>query len=105
MKPVGAKQLWECFLVKNKTCHTKFYDNGGSNVQDIYPGIKVKNLECVGHAPKRVDSSLRNLNKQLKGLGRKCKLASTMTDRLKNYYGLPNQNEKIEINTGQHSFM
>ena len=92
MKPVGVKQLWECFLVKNKTCHTKFYDNGGSNVQDMYP-VKVKNL-CVGQAQKRVDSSLKNLNKQLKGLGGKGKLANTMTDRLKNYYGLPNQNEK-----------
>ena len=38
------------------------------NVKDIYPGIEIKRLECVGNYQKRVGTRLQNLKKKGKGI-------------------------------------
>ena len=42
---------------------------GYVNVKDIYPGIEIKRLECVGNYQKRVGTRLQNLKKKEKGFG------------------------------------
>ena len=39
-------------------------------------------LECAGHHQKRLGTRLRNLRKREQGLGGRCRLTNTTTDRL-----------------------
>ena len=56
METVGTKRIWERSIKINKLRYTKFYGDGDSksysNVCDVYPGVKVEKLECVGHVQK-----------------------------------------------------
>ena len=54
----------------------------------LYPGLKVKKLECVDHVQKRVGSRLRALKKKVKNLDGRGKLTKKSIDRLQNYYGI-----------------
>ena len=53
METVGAKRIWERSIENNKLRYTEFYGDGDSKgyltVCDVYPGVKVEKLECVGH--------------------------------------------------------
>ena len=92
METVGTKRIWERSIKINKLRYTKFYGDGDSksysNVCDVYPGVKVEKLECVGHVQKRVGCRLRNLKKKEKGLGGRGKLTNNTIDRLQKYYGI-----------------
>ena len=58
-------------------------------VKNTYPSVTACKLECVGHVQKRVGTRLRNLKKNVKGLGgKKGKLTNSIIDRLQNYYGI-----------------
>ena len=50
----------------------------------IHSGTEVQKKECVGHVQKRVDTRVRKLKKDVKGL--KGKLTEKVTDRLQNFY-------------------
>ena len=54
----------------------------------LYPGLKIKKLECVGQVQKRVGSRLRALKKKVKNLDGRGKLTKKSIDRLQNYYGI-----------------
>ena len=56
--------------------------------EDIYDGIKVEKLECIGHVKKRVGKRLRNLKKNVKGIGRRERLTDNINNKLQNYYGM-----------------
>lgn len=53
-----------------------------------YPDFTVQKKECVGHVQKRMGSRLRNLKKNVKGLGGRGKLTGKLIDELSIYYGL-----------------
>ena len=38
-------------------------------LKNVYEGLEIKKLECVGHYKKRIDIRLRNLTEKEKGLG------------------------------------
>ena len=51
--------------------------------------VKVVKLECISHVQKRVGNRLRNLQKNVKGLGGRGRLTNNIIDKLQNYYGWP----------------
>ena len=75
MDPEGAKRIWERSIRKNKLRYTEFYGDGDRKgflaVKETYKGKKIKKLECVGHAQKRMGCRLRNFKKNIKGLSGK----------------------------------
>lgn len=92
MELTGAKRIFERSIEKHNLRYKHFYGDGDSKsftgVKDTYQGIKVVKMECVGHVQKRVGTRLRNLKKNVKGLGGKGKLTNAIIDRLQNYYGI-----------------
>ena len=92
MELVGTKRIFARSIEKHEMRYVNLYGDGDtksySAVKDIYPGLKVKKLECVGHVQKHVGTRLRNLKKNVKGLGGKGKLTNTIIDRFQNYYGI-----------------
>ena len=57
-------------------------------IENVYSGIKVQKLECIGHNHKCVGNRPRKLKERVKGLGCKGKLTSVIIDRIQNYYGI-----------------
>ncbi|EFN64887.1 hypothetical protein EAG_02546, partial [Camponotus floridanus] len=53
-----------------------------------YDNFEIKKKECIDHVQKRMGNRLRNLKKQVKGLGGKGKLTAKLIDQLTIYYGL-----------------
>lgn len=53
-----------------------------------YENFTVLKKECIDHVQKRMGTRLRNLKKQVKGLGGKGKLTGKLIDELSIYYGL-----------------
>ena len=92
MEPEDAKRMFARSIEKHNLQYTDFYGDGDSKshpaVENIYNGIKVQKLECIGHVQKRVGNRLRKLKTRVKGLGGKGKLTNAIIDRLQNYYGI-----------------
>ena len=92
MEVTGTKRSFERSIAKNKLRYSQFYGDGDcksyTSVKDIYDGIPVQKLECVGHVQKRVGSRLLNLKIYIKGLGGNGKLTNAAIDKLQNYYGM-----------------
>ena len=99
MELEGAKRMFARSIEKHNLQYTDFYGNGDSKshpaVENIYNGIKVQKLECIGHVQKRVRNRLRKLKTRVKGLGGKGKLTNAIIDILQNYYGI-----EIRANSG-----
>ena len=80
----------------------KFLGDGGSKgfpaVEDIYEGINVEKLECIGHVQKRLGNRLRNLKKNVKGLGGRGRLTDNIIDKLQNYYGMAIRQNNGDLN-------
>ena len=70
MESEGAKRVFERSIKKHKLRYVEFLGDGDTksyvNVKDIYPGIEIKRLECVGYYQKRVGTRLQNLKKKVK---------------------------------------
>ena len=92
MEPEGCVRIFNRSTKVNKLRYTDYYGDGDSKshiqVENIYPGLKVKKKECIGHVQKRVGNRVRKLKLQIKGLGGKGKLTNAMVERLQNYYGI-----------------
>lgn len=92
MEPTGTLKIFERSIEKNKLRYTDFYGDGDSKshqiIENVYSGIKVQKLECIGHVQKRVGNRIRKLKERVKGLGGKGKLTNVIIDRLQNYYGI-----------------
>ena len=58
------------------------------SVKNIYEGLDIKKLACVGHYQKRVGTRLRNLKKKQKGIGGRVRLNNVTIDRLQNFGGV-----------------
>ena len=56
-----------------------------TNVKNLYVGIEMETLDCVGHNQKRVGTRLRNLNKNVKRFGVWGRLTDATTDCLQNF--------------------
>ena len=58
MEPTGTLKIFERSIEKNKLRYTDFYGDGDSKshqiIENVYSGIKVQKLECIGHVQKRV---------------------------------------------------
>ena len=59
---------------------------GHASIENIYPGIKVTQLECIGHVQKRVGSRSRKPRQKVGGLGGTGRLNDVIIDHLQNYY-------------------
>ena len=92
MEPEGARRIFSRSLKRHKVRYTDLYGDGDSKshetVKNIYRGIIVRKLQCVGHVQKRVGNRCLKLKKKMKGLGGRGKLTKRAIDRLQNYYGI-----------------
>jgi len=92
MEQTGTKHIFQRSTTKHKLRYIKLLGDGDtkslSAVENTYPGIKVKKLECVGHVQKRVGNRLRKLKAKVKGLGGRGRLTDSLIDKLENYYGI-----------------
>ena len=102
MEVTGAKRIFSRSIEKSNLRYVNFYGDGDgksfASIKDIYEGITVRKLECVGHVQKRVGTRLRNLKKKVKGLGGKGKLTNSIIDRLQNYYGIAVRSNSNDLN-------
>lgn len=71
MEVFGTKNIFERSLAKHNLRYIYLLGDGDTKsftaVENIYPGIKVNKLECVGHVQKRVGNRLRKLKTKVKG--------------------------------------
>lgn len=92
MEVTGAKQIFSRSIAKHGLRYNQYLGDGDSkgfsSITKTYEGIEVEKLECVGHVQKRVGNRLRNLKKNVKGLGGRGRLTNNLIDRLQNYYGI-----------------
>ena len=65
MECFRAKWIVSRSFVNRKLRYTDVYDDSGSKthlaVNEIYPNITVRKLECIGHVQKQVGGRLRKL--------------------------------------------
>ena len=108
MEAEGAKHIFEHSIKKHKLGYVEFLGNGNTksyvNVKDIYPGIEIEKLECVGHYQKRVGTRLRNLKKKEKRLGGPGRLTDATIDRLYNYAGVAIRQNVGDLKSMKSSF-
>ena len=92
MEQHGTKEIFERSIDKYNVRYTELLGDGDTKsytvVKNVYEGISVVKLECIGHYQKRTGSRLRKLKKKTKGLGGKGRLTDSMIDRLQNYFGM-----------------
>ena len=92
MEVTGAQRIFSRSIENYSLRYYKFLGDGDSksypSVQNIYDGIEIEKLECVGHVQKRVGNRLLNLKKNVKGLGGRGNLTKAQIDRLQNYFGI-----------------
>ena len=98
MEVTGAMRIFKGSLAERRLRYSKYLGDGDSkshlSIKNVYDGIEVEKLECVGHVQKRVGTRLCKLKKNKKGLGGKGKLTDSIIDRLQNYYGIAIRNNK-----------
>ena len=60
-------------IEKHNLPYVKYPGDGDSKsyltVKNVYEGLEIKKLECVGYYQKRIGTRLHNLKKKAKGLG------------------------------------
>ena len=92
MEPAGAQRIFERSIEKYNLRYINYLGDGDSksytSVKNIYNGVSVNKLECVGHYQKRIGTRLRKLKKTVKGLGGRGRLTDVTIDRLQNYFGM-----------------
>ena len=103
MEIVGTEQIFRRTMEKRGSRYVKFLGDGDSKsfpaVEDIYEGVKIEKLECIGHVQKRVGNRPRNLRKNVKGLGGRRRLTDNVIDKLQNYYGMAIRQNNGDSNT------
>ena len=57
------------------------------SVKNIYKGLEIKKLECVGHYQKRIGTRLHNLKKNERVLDGRGRLIGATIDHLQNFGG------------------
>ena len=101
MEVTGVKQMFERSISNYATRYTEYIGDGDSksftSIQNTYDGIQVVKKECVGHVQKRMGTRLRNLKKNVKGLGGRGRLTDAIVDRFQNYYGIAIRNNTGDI--------
>ena len=109
MEITGSTRIFKRSIEKNNMCYNEYYGDGDSKsfmkVKNIYEGLTVKKLECVGHVQKRVGTRLRALKRKKKEIyvaekksaskektvvekNHFDKLTYAVIDKLQNYYGI-----------------
>lgn len=86
----AMQEMFERFEKLHGIKYVNYIGNGDSKTYSAL--VKLFNYvikkECIGHVQKQMDSRLRQLKKQIKGLGGKEKLTAKVVDKLTVYYGL-----------------
>ena len=84
MEAAGAQRIFK-HSIEERGAH--YYGDGNStaysSVRLIYPGIMVKEFECIGHYQNRLGTRLLKLKKINKGLS---ELTKPIIDKLQNYF-------------------
>ena len=95
VEPKGMDSIFPRSVERHKLLYTEFYSDGDSksfdHVQNVYKQSHhkdVKRLQCVGHVQKRLGPPLRQVMKEVKGLGRRGKRTENLINKLQNYYGI-----------------
>ena len=92
MEVTGVKKMFNRSIQNYATRYTEYIGDGDSksfvSIQNAYEGVQVVKKECVGHVQKRMGTRLRNLKKNVKGLGGRGRLTDSIIDRFQNYYGI-----------------
>jgi len=92
MEVTGVKKMFNRSIHNYATRYTEYIGDGDSKnfalIQNTYEGIQVVKKECVGHVQKRMGTRLRNLKKNVKGLGGRGRLTDSLIDRFQNYHGI-----------------
>ena len=99
MESEGAVVLWKRSLENHNMRYRWMVSDGDSkafsSVEEIYDGIKVEKLDCVGHVQKRMGKHLLNLKSTTKGklddghtIGGRGRLTEARIKKLQKYYGL-----------------
>jgi hypothetical protein len=99
MEVEGAKVLWSRSLDLHNIRYRWMVSDGDSKahsaVEEVYDGIKVEKLDCVGHVQKRMGKHLLNLKATTKGkladgktIGGRGRLTEEKIKKIQRYYGL-----------------
>ena len=95
MEPKGMENIFSRSAENHKVLYTDFYSDGDSksfdSVKDVYKYIhlkEVKRVQCVGHAQKRLGNALRQVKREVKGLGGRGKCTENVIKKLQTYYGI-----------------
>ena len=102
MECEGALRMFRRSILQYKLRYTSIISDGDSKThtaivqEDVYDGVEVQKLECVGHVQKRMGTGLRKVKKEKK-LGGKGKLTDALIDSMQTYYGMAIRNNKGNI--------
>jgi len=92
MEVTGAKTMFGRSLKKFNVRYAEYIGDGDSksfqSIEKAYDNFTVIKKECVGHVQKRMGIRLRNLKKNVKGLGGRGRLTDSIIDRFQNFYGI-----------------
>ena len=89
IKTEVAKSVLTRSIDKHGLRYVEYLRDGNSkryiNIKNLYVGIEIKRLECVGHYQKRVGTRLCNLNKKVEKFDFRGRLTDATIDCLKNF--------------------
>ena len=101
MEIIGTKRIFKRSVEKHGLRYVKFLGDGDSKsfpaVEDIYEGMKVEQLECIGHVQKWAGIRLRNLKMNVKGLGGRGRLTDNIY-KLQNCYEIAIRRNSGDLN-------
>jgi len=89
--------------------YTEYYGDGDSksftSIEHVYVPDVVNKQECIGYVQKRVGTRLRELKKNVRGLGGRGKLTDAVIDKLQNYYGIAVRSNVDNLNGMQSAVL
>ena len=101
MEIIGTKRIFKRSVEKHGLRYVKFLGDGDSKsfpaVEDIYEGMKVEQLECIGHVQKWAGIRLTNLKMNVKGLGGRGRLTDN-NYKLQNCYEIAIRRNSGDLN-------
>ena len=92
MERDGTVNIFQRSMSTRNLQYTTFVGDGDTKsftaIENMYPGKTVVKHECVGHVQKRFGKRLRELKKNVKGLGGLNRLTEGIIDKFQLYYGI-----------------
>ena len=101
MQTEGAKRVFQRCFEEYNLCYVEYLGDGDSksylSIKNVYEGLEIKSLECVGHYQKGIGTRLRNLKSKEKGLRGRGGLTDATTDHLQNFGGVAVRQNKENL--------